>query len=446
MANGSDSDSYQAPVLSQEFRNYRWRIFATSWLAYMGFYFCRKNFSIAMPLLKNDLGFTDDDFAQIIFGYLLTYTIGQFLNGVLSDRFGPRLIVSLGMVVIVVSNIFMGFSATPLLFLVLGVVNGSAQSTGWSGTVKNMAPWYSRRERGVTMAWWSTCYVLGSFLATRFAAWTISPDAPYVEFGWQRAFWMPPVVLTIILLLFAKFTRNFPSDAGFPEIEEGDSEEEYEGSANERQIEEHNGGLADILDVLQHSTVWIAGSMYFMVKLTRYAVIYWTPLYLVEHLKMGDVEAGKTSSWYELFGFLGAVSAGYASDKLFSSRRFPVATMMLLGLSVACYFEPTLVTLGGYWPALAMGFIGFMTFGPDTLISGAGAIDIGSPKRAATAVGVINGMGSCGALLSPWVVKHMKNAYGWDSIFYLFAVCALIAAILAAFRWNFGGTHAEQSS
>ena len=304
-----------------------------------------------MPLLKEELGFTDFDLGRIIFGYSLTYMVGQFLNGVLSDRFGPRMIVSLGMVMIVASNVLMGFSGTPILFLVLGIVNGGAQSTGWSGTVKNMAPWYSRGERGVTMAWWSTCYVLGSFLATRFAAWSISEKAPFLELDWQRAFWMPPVVLTIILLLFAKFTRNFPADAGFQNLDEGDLEEEYEGISEEQHEEQRNGGLADILEVLQHPTIWIAGSMYFMVKLTRYAFIFWTPLYLAEHLQMSGSDPGNTSSWYEAFGFFGAISAGYASDKLFSARRFPVATLMLLGLAIACCFEPILVTFGEYGPS-----------------------------------------------------------------------------------------------
>ena len=442
-----ESSPLNTAAHSEAFRIYRWRIFAVSWMAYAGFYFCRKNLSVAMPLLKEELGFTDADFSQIIFAYLITYTLGQFLNGILSDRFGPRIIVSLGMLVIVVSNLLMGFSATPLLFLVLGIVNGGAQSTGWSGTVKNMAPWYSRGERGVVMAWWSTCYVLGSFLATRFAAWAISPNAPFVDAGWRRSFWLPPVVLTAILLLFALFTRNQPSDVGFPELDEEDPEDlSPSGTSNSPRSEQQIGGLASILEVLTHSTVWIAGSLYFLLKLTRYAIIFWTPLYLVEHLGMGKTEAGNTSSWYELAGFFGAIFAGYASDKLFSAKRFPVATLMLLGLAVVCYFEPTLVVIHGYGPSLAMGLVGFMTFGPDTLVSGAGAVDIGSPQRAATAVGVINGMGSAGSMLSPFLVPYMKNAFGWDSIFYLFAGCALVAAMLSAVKWNFGGTHPQQST
>jgi len=445
MATESVSDSPAATGPGAAFRSYRWRIFAVTWLAYAGFYFCRKNFSVAMPLLKEELGFTDDDLKWIIFAYSLTYMLGQFLSGVLSDRLGPRRVVGLGMVVAMAANLLMGFYATVLLLLVLGVVNGGAQSTGWSGTVKNMAPWFSRGERGVVMAWWATCYVLGSFLATRFAAWSISSAAPFEDWGWRRVFWLPAAILAGIALLYILLTKNCPTDAGLPELEEVHPEAIHENRASNANDRSKNSGLADILEVLGHSAVWITGAMYFLLKLTRYAILFWTPLYLVEHLGMDKVAAAKTSSWYELIGFLGVVFAGYASDKLFSARRFPVGSLMLLGLAVVCYFEPTLIQWGEYGPALAMGLMGFMTYGPDTLMTGAGAMDIGTSRCAATAAGVINGMGSCGQLLSPFVVVFMKSTYGWDSVFYLFVGCAVLGSLLLATKWNFGGTRVEPS-
>ncbi len=445
MTNKIDSDPKKALAQGIAFGDYRVRIFAVTWLAYAGFYFCRKNFSVAMPLLKEDLSFSDDDFALIIFVYSLSYMLGQFVNGVLSDRHGPRLIVGLGMGVAVVANVLMGLSATPLLFLLLGVVSGGAQSTGWPGTVKNMAPWYGRHERGVVMAWWATCYVLGAFLATQFAAWCISSNAPFEAWGWKRVFLMPAAVLAGIALLYVWLTRNGPADVGLPELEEIQPEETDELDAGGTNDGSKNSGLADILEVLAHSAVWVTGAMYFLLKMTRYAILFWTPLYLVEHLGIDSVTAGVTSSWYELVGFFGAVFAGYVSDKLFSARRFPVGSLMLLGLAAACYLEPTLVAWGQYGPALAMSLMGFMTYGPDTLMTGAGAMDIGTPRRAATTAGVINGMGSCGQLISPFVVTYMKNAYGWDSIFYLFFGCALVGAALLATKWNFGGRRAEAS-
>jgi len=439
MKNRLATQPHEALTQGIKFGDYRVRVFAVTWLAYAGFYFCRKNLSAAMPLMKEELHFTDLDLSKIIFVYSLTYMLGQFVGGVLSDRHGPRLIVSLGMVIAVLANLCMGFAATPFAFLFLGAVNGGAQSTGWSGTLKNMAPWYSRHERGVVMAWWATCYVLGSFLATQFAAWSISTSAPFVDWGWRRAFWMPAIVLAGIAILFSLLTRNRPSDVELPELEEIDPDDpEIERSESPADDSNESASFSDILDVLSHSAVWITGSMYFLLKLTRYSIMFWTPVYLVEHLGMDKVAAVRTSSSYELIGFLGVLFAGYASDKLFSARRFPVGSIMLLGLAGACYIEPMIVRWGDYGPALAMGLMGFMTYGPDTLMTGAGAMDIGTPRRAATAAGVINGMGSCGQLVSPFLVVYMKNTFGWDSLFYLFIVCALLGSLLLATKWNYG--------
>lgn len=439
MANRLATQPHEALAQGIKFGDYRVRVFVVTWLAYAGFYFCRKNFSIAMPLLKEELHFTDSDFSNIIFTYSLTYMLGQFMGGVLSDRHGPRLIVSIGMVVAVIANLCMGFAAIPFVFMLVGAVNGGAQSTGWSGTLKNMAPWYSRRERGVVMAWWATCYVLGAFLATRFATWSISQNAPFADWGWRRVFWMPAVVLAGIAILFALLTRNRPSDVELPELDEIDPDDPEIGET-ERHTDNQNDtvGFSDIFEVLGHSAVWVTGMMYFLLKLTRYSIMFWTPIYLVEHLGMDKVAAGNTSSWYDLVGFLGAVFAGYASDKLFSSRRFPVGSIMLLGLAGACYLEPTIIRWGDYGPALALALMGFMTYGPDTLMTGAGAMDIGTPRRAATAAGVINGMGSCGQLISPFLVPYMKNTFGWDSLFYLFIGCSLLGSLLLATKWNYG--------
>ena len=79
-----------------------------------------------------------------------------------------------------------------------------------------------------------------------------------------------------------------------------------------------------------------------------------------------------------------------------------------------------------------------MTFGPDALMSGAAAMDIGNQRGAATAAGLINGMGSCGQLISPLLVAYVADHFGWDSMFYLFVVFAIISGTLLATKWNYG--------
>jgi sugar phosphate permease len=553
-------------ALNRDYRFWRYRIFALSWLAYGGFYLCRKNFSIAMPLLSQDLGFTKDHFAMVLFLYSLFYALGQFYNGFLSDKFGPRLVVGIGLFLAVFANVFLGFGATLLVFALLLCVNGTGQSTGWSGTVKNMAPWFRRKERGVVMSWWSTCYVVGAVAATTLATFVVThpllwrpndlkdpsglvtelrdakdplskyligtfspqsrrlldeyngtgPVSPALleamstelnkvvqgpplydkqrfasislsegtatnienllkktpeeqakelkgkngaEFNktlleeaypqnfklkWRRSFWVPAVVLTLIALSFVLFTRNRPSDVGLAEIAEDDV-----AGAGSTQDPKSNVGLSSkqILSiVLKNPVVWLISLMYFFTKMGRYAIFFWLPLYMVERLGYSLSEAGYTSILYEAVGFVGIVTAGYVSDKLFQARRMPVGALGMWGLAITCLFQPHLAAWSHLGNAIGISLIGFFTYGPDALMSGAAAIDAGSPKAAGLAAGFINGVGSLGQMISGFVVAYIARKLGWDSLFYFFVAIAAIAGSLLAIKWNWAPEADKQAA
>jgi len=550
-----------AITLTREYRLWRYRVFALSWLAYGGFYLCRKNFSIAMPLLSQDQGFTKDDFAMVLFFYSLFYALGQFYNGFLSDKFGPRLIVGIGLFLSVLANIFMGFGAALLVFGLLLCINGTGQSTGWSGTVKNMAPWFRRKERGVVMSWWSTCYVVGAVAATTLATFVVthpallrssdlkdpsglaiqlrdkqnslskylrdefSPESrqllstydgtgpvsealhqamvtelnavlqgPWLydkqrfagirlsertstnienllkktpeerkkelkdrnriyfnktlleetypqkfKLKWRRAFWVPSVVLALIALCFISFTRNKPTDVGLSEIVENDSANNESARGARISAELSSGEILAL--VLRNPVVWLISLMYFFTKMGRYALFFWLPLYMMEHLGYSLAEAGYTSILYEAAGFAGIIAAGYVSDKLFQARRMPVGALGMWGLAIVCFFHPQLAAWSHLGNAIGISLIGFFTYGPDALMSGAAAIDAGSPKAAGLAAGFINGVGSIGQMMSGFIVAYITSKLGWDSLFYFFVAISLIAGCLLAIRWNWEGNN-----
>jgi len=550
-----------AITLTREYRLWRYRVFALSWLAYGGFYLCRKNFSIAMPLLSQDQGFTKDDFAMVLFFYSLFYALGQFYNGFLSDKFGPRLIVGIGLFLSVLANIFMGFGAALLVFGFLLCINGIGQSTGWSGTVKNMAPWFRRKERGVVMSWWSTCYVIGAVAAAGLATFVVthplllrasdlkdpsglaiqlrdeqnslseylreqfsfesrqllstydgtSPvsealrqamvtelnavlQGPWLydkqrfagirlsertstnlenllkktpeerkkelkdrnriyfnktlleetypqkfKLKWRRAFLVPSVVLALIALCFISFTRNKPTDVGLSEIVENDSTNNE--SARGARISAELSSREILALVLRNPVVWLISLMYFFTKMGRYALFFWLPLYMVEHLGYSLAEAGYTSILYEAAGFAGIIAAGYVSDKLFQARRMPVGALGMWGLAIVCFFHPQLAAWSHLGNAIGISLIGFFTYGPDALMSGAAAIDAGSPKAAGLAAGVINGVGSLGQVMSGFIVAYITSKLGWDSLFYFFVAISLIAGCILAIRWNWDGNN-----
>ena len=114
----------------------------------------------------------------------------------------------------------------------------------------------------------------------------------------------------------------------------------------------------------------------------------------------------------------------------------PVGALGMWGLAIACFFHPQLAAWSHLGNAIGISLMGFFTYGPDALMSGAAAIDAGSPKAAGLAAGVINGVGSLGQMIAGLVVAYITIQFGWDTLFYFFVVIALIAGCLLAIRWN----------
>jgi len=384
-----------------------------------------------MPIIKDELGYTKNDLAIVLTVYSLTYMLGQFLSGYLSDRWGPRLIVSIGLLVAVVANLTMGMTGSLLAFVFLMGTNGLGQSTGWPGLIKNMTPWFRPDERGVTMSWWSTCYVIGGFLATIFATYWATNETFLTELGWRRAFIMPALILAIITILYAVFVRNRPTDVGLPILVQ---EEEVQISNKSKGEQFHI-----IKRLLSKRELWIASFIYFVLKLTRYVFLFWLPLYMVEALNYSNQDSGYLSSVYELTGFFGVIAAGYISDHYMSSKRFPVVAVMLFMMAIFCLIQPFLANFGMVAIGINIGLIGVMTYGPDSLLCGATAMDIGGKKGAAMAAGIINGVGSAGQLFSPFLAAYISEEFGWNALFYGFVAMGLVGSALAVTKWSFKG-------
>ena len=137
---------------------WRYRVFASTWLSYAGFYFCRKPFFIAKPALAEELSWDPSLLGFIGSAYLITYTIGQFIMGWAGSKWGPRILLLLGMAVSIAVNFLFGITNSWITFSLLMMINGFAQSTGWSNNAAAMAPWFSRKERGTVMGFWATSY------------------------------------------------------------------------------------------------------------------------------------------------------------------------------------------------------------------------------------------------------------------------------------------------
>ena len=125
-------------------------------------------------------------------------------------------------------------------------------------------------------------------------------------------------------------------------------------------------------------------------------------------------------SGFMIFTFLVAPVIGENFGQLFSTD---VGTLILFELR---YPRVVFAFLVG----LSLALIGFLIFGPDTLISGAAAQDFGGEGAAGSAAGIINGLGSIGAILQGIITPYVSERYGWEALFYLFVVLAIFAGLV----------------
>jgi len=446
----------QAPAGDAHRRLLGWqiRIFAVTWLAYAGLYLTRKALSIAKVELKKPevMGLSTETLSLVDGGYLAAYACGQFFWGIMGDRLGTRAVVLTGMAGSIVVAVAMGLANSAVALGVLFTLQGICQSSGWAPLAKNIGEFFSRSVRGRVMGVWCSNFALGGMLAavlaglaTRWGHETISlpgflggevtlPDP------WRMAFFVPATVLGVIWLLFLTLQANRPEDVGLPSPEQDRHEPESVIVAGERPADEPEGSWHTVFEVISSPIVLLLAFVYLFVKPLRYLLMFWSPVYLNERLGTGTAESGILGSLFDLAGPLGIFAGGWVSDRLFRSRRFPVIATTLLAGGLALTLLPFMPATR--WSLGAMLFvIGMLVYIPDSLVSGAAAIDFGTRRGAGTAAGVINGVGSLGAIVGGTLPGFVKQLTGsdttpWNGIFFTLAGGLILAGLCVAPQWN----------
>ena len=87
------------------FGSWQIKILLTSWITYASFYLLRVNYSVALPLIQDEFGFSRTDVGIVASSLLAAYAIGQFVNGQLGDKFKARRMIAVGLITSATLNI-----------------------------------------------------------------------------------------------------------------------------------------------------------------------------------------------------------------------------------------------------------------------------------------------------------------------------------------------------
>ena len=374
------------------------RVLVISWVTYATFYFLRVNFSIAIPGMMEEFGFTKVQLGGALSAFFAMYAIGQFISGQLADNLGPKKMVAIGLVSSIVISLLIPSSAIYILLIgILWGVNGFVQSMGWSPNVKIVSAWFSDEQKGRASGILGTSYIVGGALS-----WVL---AGYLaKIGWRAVFYGPTVFAFIVLLLWLIFAKENPT-----------------GTKSTVDFK------TTIPSVLKDKRVWLAGIGLFGLNIVRYGFLNWAPTYFFEVEQANRTTATYRALIFPLAGALGALSIGWFSDKLFKNNR------TLVGLIYSIILIAALIGFvnNSDWRIglVLLAIIGFTTFGPHMLLVTELPMIFGNNKNTASIVGFIDGIGYIGASITGVATGWLIDSFSWNHAFYFWVLGAMIAGL-----------------
>lgn len=182
-------------------------IFLIVYLAYVSIYIARVNLSMAGPSLISEnvldtvqLGLLGSIFSTI-------YAMGRLLNGSLGDKTPPYVMLTVGLAVAGISNIFIGFLPPFIGIFLLWTTNAYAQSMLWSSVLCVVSAMYEGEEAKRKTSLMVTSVAMGNILAIILNTFLIT------RFGVRFAFVVPGALTLILGLLVCLFTRGIKPQA-----------------------------------------------------------------------------------------------------------------------------------------------------------------------------------------------------------------------------------------
>ena len=306
MKTESSNPAY-AGMTSEQIRRFKYWEFRTIAMCIFGyalFYFVRKNLSIAMPYLNEEMGISKSDLGLFLTLHGVIYGLSKFVNGIWGDRSDARRFLVTGLVFCAICNLLFGFSSSVLALGIFWVLNGWFQGMGVPPCTRLMTHWIVPQRLATKMSVWNTSHSIGAGLAIVFCGYAVGLNwdawfdaSSLLSQHWRWCFLLPATVALLGAAIVWALVRDTPSSVGLPELKTGKTT----GQQPQTRAEENAEYKAFLRrKVFLNPTIWIIAVGNFFVYVVRFAVLDWGPTMLKEHLHMDISLAGWSVAAFEI--------------------------------------------------------------------------------------------------------------------------------------------------
>lgn len=416
--------------INKAYKYWRFRLMYTLIIGYTAFYIVRQNFSIAVPQMLDEFGYTRTQIGWVFSAFSIVYGFSKFFNGAISDKSNARYFMSLGLLGAGILSIAMGMSHSIIALGVLYGLSGWVQSMGWPPITRVLTHWYGPKELGTNWGICNSSHQLGSIIILNGGALLL------LHYSWRSVFILPGIVASLVALFIFNRLRDTPRSLGLPSIEEKEGLIK-KGQSAEDDEEQSTFAQMFMEEILPNKALWIVCAANFFVYVVRMGFFNWAPTFLSESKGISLLNAGFQTSAFELAGLFGGLMAGWLSDKYFKGFRGRVGFIYMMVLSAAiAFFWLAPASMPGV-SLILMTVMGFLIYGPQVL-AGIAAAEFGSHRAACAANGLTGTFGYLGGAASGVGVGYAADIWGWEVTIISFVICAAIGGLLFMLTWNKG--------
>jgi MFS transporter, ACS family, aldohexuronate transporter len=171
-----------AATLGEKVGHYRWIICGLLFFATTVNYVDRQVLGLLAKDLKNEIGWTEIDYGNIVAAFNAAYAFGLLLAGRLMDRIGTRIGYALAIVWWSLAAMAHALAHTPLGFGAARAALGFGEAGNFPAAIKTVAEWFPKKERAFATGVFNAGSNVGAIVAPLCVPWIAG------HLGWRWAF------------------------------------------------------------------------------------------------------------------------------------------------------------------------------------------------------------------------------------------------------------------
>lgn len=382
-------------------------------LAYVGVYLCRKNLTVAVPLLQEDWGLTKEQVGLLASLSTVAYAAGKVFFGPVTDRIGGRPALLGSMLLVAVFGLAGAFAPGLLVLTMLYSANRFAGAASWGAMVKLIPEWFPPRRLALACGLLSLSFVFGGALAVGFAGLIarLTGDSRPAILG------VPALALLVLTGLTAMVIPRGVGRTGRRKAP----------SAGVRRLPLRR------LELFRERTFRVVLALSFTLTLLRETFNFWTVDFLRTEGGAGGSHAlaAFLAMPFDLCGAAGIVLVGWTFDRLKRTARQVFLAGILTVLAALLWVLPDFFRAGLWALTAGVALIGFLAYGPYSLLAGVLAVEVRGKEHAATVAGFADATGYLSGVLSGVCFGKILTWGGYRLGFQVMAGLTAVAALLS---------------